>query len=183
MLLNARDNLFEFNFPRTFIPKLIADKYRPYLNRIPGNLIEEPIDFVNYTIQAINLPGFGYDPVEQIKLGGRKQQYRDSKPETELYEKELIVQFQLVDGYINYWMLLDTLRYYYDFQTIPPYMENLNLRLTDGEGNALVTAQMKAVLMRQIDDLNMSFATNVAEFKTFNVTFVYNFLDIIIEMT
>ncbi len=181
MLLNSRDNLFEFNFPRQFIPKHIAEKYKPYLNRIPGNVIEEPIDFLNYTIQAINIPGFSYEPVEQNKPLGRKQQYRSSFPETEMYQKELIVQFQLVDGYINYWMLLEILKYYYDYQTEQPYLDNLNLRITDGEGNALVTAQLKAVLMRQIDDLNMSFASNVAEFRTFNVTFVYNFLDILIE--
>jgi hypothetical protein len=182
MLLNARDNLFEFNLPRVFVPEHITNKYKPYLNRIPGNIIEEPIDFINYTIQAINLPGFSYDPVEQIQPPGRKQQFRSSLPETELFQKELIVQFQLVDGYINYWMLLEILKYYYSFDTKQPYLENLNLRLTDGEGNALVTAQMKAVLMRQIDDLNMSFANNVAEFKTFNVTFIYNWLDIIIDV-
>lgn len=182
MLLNARDNLFEFNFPRNFIPEHIAKKYKPYLTRIPGNLIEEPVDFINYTIQAINVPGFGYDPVEQTRRGGRKIQYRDSKPETELSQKELIVQFQLVDGYINYWMLLETLKYYYDMDTEEPFCENLNLRMTDGEGNALVTARLIAVLMRQIDDLDMSFASNVAEFRTFNVTFAYNFLDIIIEL-
>lgn len=182
MLLNSRDNLFEFNFPRHFIPQHIADKYKPYLNRIPGNIIEEPIDFINYTIQAVNLPGFGYDPVEQTRRGGHRIQYRDSKPNSELSQKELIVQFQLVDGYINYWILLETLKYYYDFDTERQFTDNLNLRITDSEGNVLVTARMIGVLMQQIDDLSMSFASNVAEFKTFNVTFVYNFLDIIIEL-
>ena len=49
MLLDARNNLFEFHFPRNFIPKEIADKYKPYLNRMPGNVIEDPLDFLNYT--------------------------------------------------------------------------------------------------------------------------------------
>jgi hypothetical protein len=182
MLLNSRDNLFEFNFPRNFIPTHIINKYKPYLNRIPGNIIFEPIDFINYTIQGINVPGFGFDPVEQMRAGGRKIQYRDSKPDSELSQKELIVQFQLVDGYVNYWILLETLKYYYDMDTRQPFTENLNLRITDGEGNSLVTARLISPLMQQIDDLNMSFANNVAEFRTFNVTFVYNFLDIIIEL-
>jgi hypothetical protein len=180
-MLNARENLFEFNFPRNFIPKEIVEKYRGYLTRIPGNIITEPIDFLNYSIQAVNLPGFGYDPVEQMK-SGRKIQLRNSVPESELSQKELIVQFQLTDGFINYWMLLETLKYYYKSSTIEQFSENLNLRMTDAEGNSLVTARLIGVLMRNIEDLNLSFASNVAEFKTFNVTFAYNFLDIIIEL-
>ena len=66
MLVSARNNQFRFNFPKTFIPKEIIDKYRPYLNRIPGNMIKEPIDFLNYGIQGLNLPGPSYDPVEQF---------------------------------------------------------------------------------------------------------------------
>ena len=64
MILNSRNNLFNFKFPRTFIPKEVADKYRQYLNRMPGNLITEPIDFVNYSIQGVNLPGVSFDPIQ-----------------------------------------------------------------------------------------------------------------------
>ena len=64
MLLNSRNNLFSFNFPRNFIPADIAAKYKPYLNRIPGNIIEEPIDFLNYTIQGCNFPSVSQETME-----------------------------------------------------------------------------------------------------------------------
>ena len=48
MILSARNNQFKFEFPRNFIPKEIADKYKPYLNRMPGSMIKEPIDYFNY---------------------------------------------------------------------------------------------------------------------------------------
>ena len=51
MILSARNNQFKFDFPRTFIPKEIAKKYKPFLTRIPGGLIKEPIDYWNYGIQ------------------------------------------------------------------------------------------------------------------------------------
>ena len=86
-----------------------------YLNRIPGGLIEETIDYVNYSIQGITLPGFGYDAVEQLQMPGIQRQYRDAKPVEELLQKEFIVTFQFLDGYINYWILLETLLYYYSF--------------------------------------------------------------------
>ena len=75
MLLNARNNLFEFNFPKTFMPDEVSEKYKQYLNRIPGNVIEEPLAFINYTIQSINIPGIGYDAVEQQQYPGRNVQW------------------------------------------------------------------------------------------------------------
>ena len=182
MLSNARDNLFQFGFPRTFIPKVVADKYRKYLNRIPGNLIEEPLDFINYTIQSINLPGMGYDPVQQAQYPGRQILFRNSLPVQELFQKELTVTFQLVDGYINYWILLDTLSYYYSFETEKPYTDDLNLRILDSEGNALVTATLKKPLIKSLSDLDMSFASNVAEFKTFDLSIAYNEFEVRIEL-
>jgi len=57
MILSARNNQFKFEFPRNFIPKEISDKYKPYLNRMPGAMIKEPIDYFNYGIQSMNLRG------------------------------------------------------------------------------------------------------------------------------
>ena len=80
MILSARNNQFRFSFPRTFVPKEIADKYRPYLNRMPGGLIKEPIDYFNYGIQSLNLPGPSYDPVTQNDYPGNTRSFRSSFP-------------------------------------------------------------------------------------------------------
>ena len=50
MILNSRNNLFEFKFPRKFIPEEVAAKYKNYLNRIPGSVLSEPVDYINYSI-------------------------------------------------------------------------------------------------------------------------------------
>jgi len=181
MLLNSRNNLFVFNFPKQFMPKEIADKYRKYLNRIPGNVIEEPLDFLNYTIQSINLPGMGYEPVTQMQKPGRNMIYRDTKPVQELFQKEFNITFQLVDGYINYWMLMDILNYYYRFDLVKRHLDDLNVRVQDSEGNVLVTARVMGPLFTKLGDLSMSFADNVAEFKTFDITIAYNEFQVVIE--
>ena len=54
--------------------------------------------------------------------------------------------------------------------------------MLDSEGNALVSATMKDTLLRSISDLQMSFASNVAEFKTFDLNIAYNELEIRIEL-
>jgi hypothetical protein len=182
MLLNARNNLFEFHFPKTFMPKKISDKYRGYLNRIPGNVIEEPLDFINYTIQGVNLPGMGFDAVEQDQKPGRKVQFRNTLPTQELFQKELTVTLQLVDGFVNYWMMLEILNYYYAFDTKEPFLDDLNMRMLDGEGNSIVTARLKRPLLKNISELSMSFASNVADFTTFDITIGYNELEVVIEL-
>jgi hypothetical protein len=178
MLLNSRANLFQFGFDRNFIPSEISNKYKPYLNRIPGNLIEEPIDFINYTVQSINLPSVGFDPVQQAQYPGRQILFRNSLPLMELFQKEMTISFQLVDGYINYWILLETLLYYYNFSTEKPYIQDQHLNILDSEGNVIVTVSIQKPLLKSISDLQMSFATNVAEFKTFDLGLTYNQLDI-----
>lgn len=182
MLLDSRNNLFEFNFPRNFIPAEIANKYKPYLNRIPGNIIEEPIDFINYTIQGINLPGMGFEPVTQQQYPGRNIQWRSTLPTQELFQKEFTVVFQLVDGFINYWILLDTLNYYYSFSTERHFLDDLNIRMMDSEGHIIVTARIKRPIIKNISDLTMSFSSNVAEFTTFELSIAYNELEIVIEL-
>ena len=57
MKLSAKNNQFRFEFPRTFIPSEIVDKYKPFIQKMPGNMISEPIDFFNYGIQSLNIPG------------------------------------------------------------------------------------------------------------------------------
>lgn len=182
MILNGTENLFEFHFPKRFMPKEISDKYRGYLNRIPGNILENPLDFINYTIQSINLPGMGYDAIEQQQKPGRKIQYRSTVPTQELFDKELTVTFQLVDGYINYWMMMDILNYYYAFDTKQHFLDDLNIRMLDSEGHSIVTARIMSPIIKNISELSMSFASNVADFTTFDITIGYNALEILIEL-
>ena len=76
----------------------------------------------------------------------------------------------------------DLLKYYYAFENRQPFVEDLNVRMLDSEGNALVTARLIRPIMKNMGDLSLSFASNVAEFTTFDVTFGYNELDIKIEL-
>jgi len=190
MILNSRNNLFVFNFPKDFIPQEIVDRYTPYLNRIPGNMITRPIDFLNYSVQSINLPGASYTPAEQVGKHGRKRTYRDTLPDQELYAKEMTVTFQLLDGYINYWMMLDLFKYWYSFPNQPdmPFVQEqhipvgFNVRILDAEGNVLVTTELKRVLYTEISSLEMSFSDNTADFSSFTATFMYNELETKIEL-
>jgi hypothetical protein len=183
MLQSARSNQFIFNFPRTFVPAEVASKYKTYLNRIPGNIISEPIDFLNYSIQSINFVGSSQDPVQQVDYPGIKRQYRTSFPVEELYAKELTVTFQLFDGFFNYWMMNDIFVYYYGLDGKHPYLpEGSRIQFLDSEGNIMVTVELERMLFQSIADLELNFSSNTAEFKTFDCTFVYNKLTTKLEL-
>lgn len=183
MILSARNNQFKFEFPRNFIPKEIADKYRPYLNRIPGGLIKEPIDYFNYGIQSMNLPGPSFDPVTQNDFPGTTRRFRTSLPKQELFDKTLTVTMQAFDGWVNYWMAVELFDYYYKLDGKNPFVpEGVGLQMLDGEGNIFVTIQLKDMIMNGVSALDLNFSSNTIEFQTFDIDFTYNILDIKVNL-
>ena len=182
MILDSRNNSFDFRFPRKFIPQEIVDKYKPYLNKIPGNLFEDPIDFINYGIQSINLPGITFDPVSQADNDGTVRYFRGKVPIQNTIERQFTVTMQLIDGYINYWMMTDILLYYYAPTTKQKHITDLKLGILDAEDLVLANITFEKPILNQISELNLNMAENVAEFNTFDLNFYYNKFHIKIDV-
>tara|TARA_A100001037_G_scaffold303591_1_gene337994 strand:- start:12333 stop:12884 length:552 start_codon:yes stop_codon:yes gene_type:complete len=182
MILNSRNNLFDFRFPSNFIPEEVAEKYKDYLHKIPGTLLENPIDFINYSIQAINLPGITFDPVSQSDNDGTTRYHRGKIPIQNTVDRQFSVTLQLLDGYINYWIMLDTLLYYYAEQTREKYTPDMKLRILDAEGLGVASISFEKPILNQISELNLSMSENVAEFNTFTMNFYYNKFSIKIDI-
>ena len=178
MFLNPKMNLFVFNFSRDFIPTEIRDKYYRYLNRVPGNLIDEPIDFLNYSIQTCNLPGLNYSNVEQLRHFGYKDLFRTSTHPKELYAKELNVSLRLTDSFLNYWIMVDVFNYYYSYKTKVPYIGDQEIQILDGDGNVVTTIKLLKVLFTSIGDLSLNYSSNNPDFNSFDIGLIYNELEI-----
>lgn len=181
-MLSSRNNSFDFKFPRKFIPEVVAAKYRKYMDKIPGALLAEPIDIVNYSIQGINIPGVSFDPVTLQDNDGTLRYHRGAQPIQNTIAREFTVTMQLLDGYINYWIMMDTLLYYYARSTKEPYCSDLTLRILDAEGASVAYMEFQKPILKSMNDLNLSFSENVAAFNTFELNFVYNKLDLKIEI-
>tara|TARA_S200002703_G_scaffold153743_1_gene155632 strand:- start:233 stop:895 length:663 start_codon:yes stop_codon:yes gene_type:complete len=199
MFLNARSDLFKVEFPRNFIPKSIKEKYEPYVFRMP-TMINDVSDLINYTIQTVTIPTMNYTPVEQVKpegknrfiqedpnpnsLGassteaGRIRRWRSSQNIQEIFTKEFQVTFQLIDGHINYWIMLDTLLYYYNFANKERFSESIPVRILDAEGNVMFTALFVDCLFTGLTEYQLSYSDLSQEFKTFDATFQYNTLNL-----
>lgn len=182
MILNSRNNLFNFKFPRNFIPVEVADKYRKYLNRMPGNLMSEPIDFINYSIQGVALPGISFDPIEQMPNDGTTTYHRGAIPIQNTVERQFTVEMQLLDGYINYWIMQDTLLYYYSRDNRKPFTDDLKLQILDAEGIHVMSAVFEKPIMNSITELELNMSSNVAEFNTFTLNFYYNKFNLKLEI-
>ena len=151
------------------------------MNRIPGNLFEGAIDFINYGIQGINLPGITFDPVSQADNDGTTRYFRGKIPIQNTIERQFTVTMQLMDGYINYWIMTDLLLYYYAPTTKQKYIDDLNLGITDAEDLVMTTIAFEKPIMNQISELSINMSDNVAEFSTFDVNFYYNKFNIKIQ--
>lgn len=182
MILNSRNNAYDFRFPRNFIPNEVVEKYKKYLNRVPGGLLAEPVDFVNYSIQGINIPGITFDPITQADNDGTTRYHRGAVPIQNTITREFTVTFQLLDGFINYWIMMDTLLYYYARTTKEPYIEPFTLRILDAEGASVAFMKFEKIILNSINELNLNMAENVADFSTFECSFVYNKMSLELEI-
>jgi len=178
MFLNPRADLFNFMFTKDFIPTTIASKYENYLNSVVGSPITKAIDYVNYSIQGINLPGLSYDIVEQMSPYGWTRKHRSSTHPQELMSKELTVTMKMLDGFVNYWLMFDVLSYYYEVsKPSEGYIPDQRIEILDSCGNVVRTILLKRMLYNNISELNLNFSSNNPEFLTFDLSFVYNQLD------
>ena len=182
MILNSRNNLFNFKFPRKFIPEEVAEKYKKYLNRMPGNLMTEPIDFINYSIQGVSIPGISFDPIEVTPNDGTITYHRGSIPIQNTIERQFTVEMQLLDGFINYWIMQDTLLYYYSKQKKEPFTDDLKLQILDAEGIHVMSAVFEKPIFNQISELELNMSSNIAEFNTFTLNFYYNKFNLKLEI-
>lgn len=185
MFANNKNNNFRFSFPKSLIPDTIIKKYKTYLNRISGNMIQEPIDVLNYTIQNINLPGLEYDAVEQIDNPGIARRHRSSLPIESSFENTFTVTLKHLDGWITYWMCMELFTYYYnlDGSSKNQYLPNgFFIQTLDLEGNSLVKINMENILFTGLSAIDLSFASNTIEMNTFDLTFTYDRLKIQLEL-
>ena len=138
--------------------------------------------FINYSIQGVSIPGISFDPITQADNDGTTRYHRGAVPIQNTVQREFTVTMQLLDGFINYWIMTDTLLYYYARTTKEPYIEPMTLRILDAEGASVAFMQFEKIIMNSINELNLNMAENVADFATFEVNFFYNKFNLRMEI-
>lgn len=178
MLLNVRQNGFIFNFPPDYFHPEIKEKYKKYYQSLilPYDTIN---DFMSSTIQSINFPGWQMDPTSQIRLFGKKQEYKNSTQVVDLFTREFTITFKLTDAYLNYFIFLENSLKYLNFSNREqPTFSPMRLSLLDNEGYLVSSIIFKEPILKSQDGFTLSYSSSTPDFKVFTAKFSYFDFDI-----
>jgi hypothetical protein len=176
MILNSRNNNFIVSFTKGFFPSSISQKYETYIKRLPIPY-ENLHDYMTASVQSMTFPSLTADPVEQIlyednytsKGGLRLDRYLD---------RDFTITFKLYEGYINYWIMFDTFRAFYDLDNKESFLSDVTLSFLDQTGFEFIAVEFHQILITNISEVELNYSSNTADFQTFNATFKYNYIKI-----
>ena len=180
MLINPKLNSFYFNFPKGFFSDRVVNKYEDYIKKqpIPFDTVQQ---FVNSTIQSISLPSLSIDSVQQIRPLGKKINYKGSTPIQDLFTQDFSIGFKQVDGFINYFIMLDTILDFLNFGNPDLFIQDLPVRIMDNEGNILFSVKFEEVIFTSFSTIDLNYTSNNPQTTNFTLGFKCNYIDIIFE--
>jgi len=180
-ILNARANSFYFVFPKGFFPDKVHKKYVDYLKKQPTPY-DTLTSYMNSTIQSVTFPSMSIDQVEQVRTLGKKINYQSATPVQDLFNREFQITFRIAEGFINYFIMLETVLEYLNFKNPGVYIQNLPLRTLDNEGNIISTVMFKEVTLTSFSELSLNYTQNSPTVYTFVAGFKCNYLGLDLEI-
>lgn len=195
--LKGRRDGFKLTLPKEFIPKVIEEKYTNIINQNRSFIIK-PIDFLNETIQAVDLLGFNDASIKQEQAGGqgypildpkRIQQnefmhmandvsYRSPNNPQMLIDKTLNITFKHTLGFLNYFILFESFLYMYSrdmpYKDMPQY---IMVELFDKTGTIYSRIMIEHPIIDGIDMLSFDYSKPFAESDTFKLVIKYSSFD------
>lgn len=195
--LKGRKDGYRLLLPKDFICEEIYDKYAKILQSKNGN-IEDPIDFLNETIQGTQVFGFSNGTFQQTQQTTghplidprRVQQNKFSYPASEynyrnqlspiaLMDKTLNITFRHTLGFLNYFMIFENFWWQNtrdkDYDKLP---KQFNIDILNETGSIYSRIVLESPLIDSMDMLDLDFTQPVASSSTFLVVFKYSNFDL-----
>lgn len=194
--LRGRQDNFRLNFPKEFIAPEIEEKYTKLLQS-KHSFITTPIDFINETIQSVEVLGFTDAIVEQQQTGRGTHassaerimqnkflhtssgvNYRSETNPINLIDKTLNVTFRHTLGFVNYFLLFEN--FFYQYQRDTKYEQlipNLFIDIMDNIGNIYSRIEIIHPVISGMDMLSLDFTQPLAQSQNFKIEFKYSNLD------
>ena len=107
-------------------------------------------------------------------LAVTEQDFKSAKPIKDLVDREVTVTFQIVDGFVNYFVFLDNALRYLDFNNNKQYFDVMRLGWLSREGFLLGYMDMRKVILHGMSNFKLSYASMAQEFNTFDAKFKFN---------
>jgi hypothetical protein len=178
--LSSQNNQFIFNFPVDFIAPYLYEDFQKLMDK---NFIpyDTALDYLNSTIKDIIVPSVSFDNSEQTKKRGKKIRWKESGSVFDKFSPELDITFRSVDSWINYFMLLNILMEFYlnnQKHHIPIFL----LQILDKDGSLIYTIIFRDIIIKSISEIRLSYSNVEINEQTFNITFLYNWIDVLWEL-
>jgi hypothetical protein len=190
--LSPRYDLFKFSFPKDFLPEDVQDKYNEILSKNQG-VITNCLDYLNESIQGVNMPGISDILVTQEQPGERNSITRSSdkinvEPKHDMtwvsagnplekISKEFKVTFRFNQGLYNYFMLYETIFYRMCKPELYPSDKVLYIEILDETGKITARIKFYDVNIDGIDGIEFNYNKIERDAGTFDVTFKFNNID------
>lgn len=195
--LKARKDGFRLLIPKEFIVDEINDKYAKILQN-QKSFFTQPIDFLNETIQKVQILGLTEATISQQQPAKGSSIYNDPKRinqnrfshtasentyrsevnPLQLIDKTLNVTFKHTLGFINYFLLFENFWYLYsrDKKSIDISLE-FTIDILDGNGKVYSRIVLYDPVIHGFDMLDLDYSQPVAQSETFTVVFKYSNID------
>lgn len=195
--LKARKDGFRLKLPDEFIVDEINEKYAKILQK-EKSFITKPIDFLNETIQKVQILGLTEATISQQQgarghsiYNNEKQfaqnrfmhtatdnTYRSEVNPLQLIDKTLNITFKHTLGYLNYFLLFENFWYLYSRDIKSDKMNfNFTIDILDGNNKVYSRIILFEPIIHGFDMLDLDYSQPVAQSETFNVVFKYSNID------
>ena len=194
--LQSRRDGFRVLLPDDFLVDEIKEKYSTILMK-NKHYIYRPIDFLNETIQKVQVLGFNNGAFEQpqqtsgvpvrnpkrimqnaFPMGGATYQYRNAVSPIALIDKTLNIDFRHTLGYVNYMMILENFIYLYTRDTRSDKMfDHIDVDIINQVGEIYAKIRLQDPVINGMDMLDFDYTQPVAQSGTFKVEFKYSNFD------
>jgi len=196
MTLNGRQDGFRIKLPDDFIVDEIKEKYTSIIKR-QKSFITKPIDFLNETIQSVQVLGFVNASMQQQQSANGKPlinqsraeqnrfphtateySYRSQKNPIALVDKTLNIYFRHTLGFVNYFLMFENFFYLYSRDTkSDKLISNFNIDILNDIGEVYSRIVIMDPIINGIDMLDLSYQNPIANMQNFKVEFKYSNLD------
>jgi len=196
MNLKGKQDAFKLTLPEDFICDEIKDKYAKIIQE-QKSFAYRPIDFLNETIQSVQILGFVESTIPQQQNGRgdalinpeRVQEnrfmhtqtdynYRSEKNPLDLIDKTLNVYFRHTLGFVNYFLLFENFFYQYSrdrkYKELP---DQFTIDILNNKGEVYSRIVIYDPIVNGIDMLDLNYNSPIAQSQTFKVEFKYSNLD------
>lgn len=194
--LQSKKDGFRVTLPDDFLVEEIKEKYSIILQK-NKHFVYRPIDFLNETIQKVEVFGFNNAAFEQQQQtsgfpirnpnrvaenafphGGASFQYRNVVSPVALTDKTLNIEFRHTLGYVNYMMMVENFIYLYTRDTRSDKLfGQIDIEIINQIGEVYAKIKLKDPVINGMDMLSFDYSQPVAQSGTFKVEFKYSNFD------